>query len=152
MIWCLEEQGVGGLLNRQNLLNVIKFTCQWPLKGYFGQWIDTHWICWSRMIPNQENLPLTPRIYTINKWIQKSMSSTPCDSPLLNSLTFNKLMTSQGNLKIRQYCLFWQIIKIRWIKMPNYEKKNTLSKTAAPDIQHPHSLLRLFYQIKMKGV
>ena len=36
--------------------------------------------------------------------------------------------------------------------MPNYEKKNTLSKTAAPGVQHRQSMLRLFYQIKMKGV
>ena len=29
--------GGGGVLNRQNLLSVIKFTCQWSLKGHFGQ-------------------------------------------------------------------------------------------------------------------
>ena len=48
-MWSLKEQRGGGLLNRQNFLSVINFTCQWSLKGHLGQWIDTHWICWSRM-------------------------------------------------------------------------------------------------------
>ena len=32
----------GGLLNKQNLLSMIKVTCEWSLRRHFGQWIDTH--------------------------------------------------------------------------------------------------------------
>ena len=49
MIWSLKEKWGGGLLNIQNLLSMIKVTSKWSLKGHFGQWIDTHWICWSRI-------------------------------------------------------------------------------------------------------
>ena len=31
---------VGGILNKQNLLNEIKVVCPWSLKGDFGQQID----------------------------------------------------------------------------------------------------------------
>ena len=34
-------------------------------------------------------------------------------------------MTSQGNLQIRQYYLFWQIFEIRWEKMLNMGQKNS---------------------------
>ena len=33
--------GGGGVLNRQNLLSIIKITCLWSLKKHFGQWM-TH--------------------------------------------------------------------------------------------------------------
>ena len=44
-----KEQGGGGLLNRQNLLRMIKATWELSLKGHFGQWIDKHGTCWFRI-------------------------------------------------------------------------------------------------------
>ena len=41
-------------------------------------------------------------------------------------------MTSQGNLQIRRYRLFWQILQSRQEETPNYGGKKTLSKIAAP--------------------
>ena len=41
--------GERGVLDRQNMLNLTKVVCQWFLKGHFGQWIDIHWIYWSRI-------------------------------------------------------------------------------------------------------
>ena len=40
LIWFLKEQKGGSLFNRQNLLSVLKVTCQWSLKGNLRQWID----------------------------------------------------------------------------------------------------------------
>ena len=40
----VPSEWVGGILNRQNLLNEAKVVCQWSLKGDFGQWIDIRWI------------------------------------------------------------------------------------------------------------
>ena len=45
VVWFQLCQWVGGgMLNRQNLLNVTKVVCQWTLKGHFWQWIDIQWI------------------------------------------------------------------------------------------------------------
>ena len=45
----MVPSGLEGVLIKQNLLNVTTFVYQWSLKGHFGQWIDIHWICWSRI-------------------------------------------------------------------------------------------------------
>ena len=65
----LNEQVGGCLLNRQNLLNVTNVVCQWSLKGHFGQWIDTHWICRSR---------ISLGIYTVNRWVGEIIGNASC--------------------------------------------------------------------------
>ena len=48
-------------VKKKNLLNVRKVVCQWSLKGHFGQWIDIHWICQSR---------IRQGIYTVSRcWV-----------------------------------------------------------------------------------
>ena len=53
--WVLKGQVDWGLLDQQNLFNLTKVV--WSLKGHLGQWINTHWICWSR---------INHGIYTVN--------------------------------------------------------------------------------------
>ena len=62
----------------------------------------------------------------------------------------NQVMTSQENLQIRRYHLFWQILQIRQEKTPNQAKK--LFRRQQLLVEHLQVLLRLFYQIKMKTV
>ena len=43
-------------------------------------------------------------------------------------------MTTQGNLQIRQYCLFWQILKIMWEKKCLIKQRKCSLKDTAPGL------------------